>query len=219
MRILYYASLSSLFFSVSSVSQASTISISQPVVDRLLTAGDISFGEHGQTFTATGDYSIVAIDLFVQAIDGGNPNNIPGILPGTSFEITLFGFDFDEFRPAGPRLGQGSFLETELSETAQWIRVELDEPAPVTAGETYAFLIDPEEDPPQRRGANLYGFDISGEEYSDGTAYVLFPRTLDYQQRSSDLAFQIVTVPEPSSVLLILGGGFLFASRRTRCGI
>lgn len=171
-----------------------TVSISQPTFTAL---ADFAPAGFGQSFTASGTYSITAIDLYVSASSGG-----------TDATLRIYDYNSSLSLLGTVILGAGTFVEANLSTTPAWIRINLAAPVPVTSGDEYAFMVVAK-DPGGSTGWNNYGFNASNV-YSGGSRL-----GGNGSQGTSDLAFAVVTVPEPSSALLLMIG-FLALSGRTR---
>lgn len=177
--------------------KGTTVSISQPTFTGI---ADFSPSGFGQSFTANGDYLIVAIDLYISSSAGGS-------------DATLRLYDFNSSLPAlgTSVLGAGIFFEADLSVVPQWVRVELLSPIPVTNGNEYAFTIIAKDPGGSATGWNNYGVN-SSDVYSGGGRITISPVTV----RTTDLAFQVVTVPEPGTAILVAAGLLLGINRRAR---
>jgi hypothetical protein len=177
--------------------KGATVSISQPTFTGI---ADFSPSGFGQSFTANGDYSIVAIDLYISSSAGGS-------------DATLRLYDFNSSLPAlgASVLGTGTFFESDLNATPQWVRVELLSPVTVTNGNAYAFTIIAMDPGGSATGWNNYGVN-SSDVYAGGGRITVTPVSV----KTTDLAFQVVTVPEPGAVSLAALGILLGINRRTR---
>lgn len=174
-----------------------TVSLSQPTFTGL---ADFSSSGFGQSFTANGDYLIVAIDLYISSSAGGS-------------DATLSFYSFDSSLPAlgGSVLGTGTFLESDLSSSPQWVRVELFSAVPVINGNEYAFTIVAKDPGGSETGWNNYGVN-SSDVYSGGGRITVNPVAV----RTTDLAFQVVTVPESGTVCLAALAILIGINRRAR---
>ena len=178
-----------------SLAEGSTIAIHQP---DYLTLTDLPGVGFGQSFTANGTYSIVAIDVVVSASSGG---------VGVTVEVR----DFDASVPSlgASLLGSGTIRESQLSPVPAWVRVHLMAPVHVVQGGEYAFTLVADEPGSSETGYNRYGYNRN-DVYSGGR---YFPITLS--ARTSDLAFAII-VPEPSVWCFFGVGCVLWVSSRRR---
>jgi len=176
---------------------ASTVSISQPSFTGL---ADFAPSGFGQSFTANGDYSIVAIDLYISSSSGGSDG-------------TLRIYDFNSSLPAlgTSILGTGTFFEADLSLAPAWVRITLLSPIVVTKGNEFAFTIVAKDPGGSATGWNNYGVN-SSDVYPGGSRITVDPVTM----KTTDLAFQVVTIPEPSIVGIAAVGLFIGINRRTR---
>jgi len=197
MRIILAAIFSVTLGVFAPFAKGATVSISQPAFTGV---ADFSPSGFGQSFTANGDYLIVAIDLYVSSSSGGS-------------DATLRLYDFNSSLPAlgASVLGIGTFFESDLNAVPQWVRVELASPVPVVNGNEYAFTIVAKDPGGSATGWNNYGMN-SSDVYSGGGRINVSPVSV----RTTDLAFQVVTVPEPAPVSLALLGILLGINRRTR---
>jgi hypothetical protein len=84
----------------------------------------------GQSFTADGKYSIVAIDLYVSSSSGGSDAT-----------LRLYDFNSAPSTLGTEVLSSGTFLESALSRTPAWIRVELAKPVAASSGSKFAFTV------------------------------------------------------------------------------
>ena len=183
------------------IASAATVSISQPTFTGLADYAPTGFG---QSFTANGDYSIVAIDLYISASSGGS-------------DATLRIYDFNSsLSTLGPTvLGTGTFLETQLSTTPAWIRVNLSSPIAVSNSSEYAFTIIAKDPGGSATGWNNYGVN-SANVYAEGSRLNISSSSGAVSQGTPDLAFAVITVPEPSSFSLFALGVIAATNRRTR---
>lgn len=181
---------------------AATIVISQPAFTSL---SDLPPTGFGQSFTAGESYTITAINLYVSASAGGS-------------EFTLRLYDYDAAGPAlGTKiLGSSTFLEANLSAAADWKSVVLDSPVKVTAGKTYAFTIIAKDPGGSATGWNNYGRSAT-EAYPAGNLLGLSANGTP-NPVASDLAFQVVAIPEPGVSFLMSIAMVAAATRRTRHG-
>ena len=177
----------------------STISIFQPDFTAMT---DLPPSGFGQSFTANGNYSIVAIDLYVSASSGGSDATL-GIYTFNSSLLIL----------GTTALGTGTFLETEINRSPSWVRVHFSSPIPVNDGDEFAFTIVARDLAGGATGWNNYGYNRL-DVYAGGRHL-----PLSMTQQTSDLAFAVVTVPEPSSLFLFSFGLLYATSRRTIKGV
>jgi hypothetical protein len=169
---------------------ASTLSIKQESFTGLQDYQPTGFG---QSFTAEGKYSIVAIDLYVSSSSGGS-------------DATLRLYDFNSaLSTLGTEvLSSGTFLESALSGTPAWIRVQLAKPVVASSGRTFAFTVIAKDPGGSSTGWNNYGFNPNNV-YPGGGAFGGASGTVTV--RATDLAFRVVTVPvsvpEPAPLCLV----------------
>lgn len=178
---------------------ASSISIEQSSFTGLADYQPTGFG---QSFTANAKYPIVAIDLYVSSSAGGS-------------DVTLRLYDFNSsLSTLGTQvLSSGSFLESALKSTAAWIRVELAKPVTANLGGEYAFTVIAKDPGGSSTGWNNYGFNRNNV-YTGGSAFGGASGTV--RQGTTDLAFRIVTVPEPASACLVFISVLAWVTRSTR---
>lgn len=178
---------------------ASSISINQPSFTGLADYQPTGFG---QSFTAEGKYSIVAIELYVSSSSGGS--NATLRLHDFNSSLSLIGTEV---------LGAGSFLESALSRTPAWIRVELAKPVAAVSGTNFAFTVIAKDPGGTSTGWNNYGFNPNNV-YTGGSAFGGAGGTV--VQGSTDLAFRVVTVPEPTTGCLVSVAVLACGARRRR---
>jgi hypothetical protein len=178
---------------------ATTISIDQSTFTGLADYQPTGFG---QTFAVNGKYSIVAIDLYVSSSAGGS-------------DVTLRLYDFNSsLSTLGTTvLSSGSFLESALNPTAAWIRVQLAAPVPVNPGRNLAFTVIAKDPGGSSTGWNNYGFNPNNV-YAGGSAFGGASGSVNLG--STDLAFRVVTVPEPASACLVFVSSLALITRRKR---
>ena len=178
---------------------ASSISINQSSFTGLADYQPTGFG---QSFTANGKYSIVAVDLYISSSAGGS-------------DATLRLYDFNSsLSTLGTNvLSSGTFLESALSPAAAWIRVELANPVPAILGSNFAFTVIAKDPGGSSTGWNNYGFNPNNV-YSGGSAFGGASGSVN--QGTTDLAFRIVTVPEPASAYLISIASLALLTQRSR---
>jgi hypothetical protein len=197
-----HLALLALLLGLSAAAQAATIVISQPTSTSL---ADYSPTGFGQSFTANGTYSITAINLFISSSAGGS-------------DITLRLYDFDSLASTLGSVvrGSGILLESSLSPTAAWKTVTLATPVNVTSGATYAFTIIAKDPGGSATGWNNYGVN-SADVYAGGNRLNIGSGS-SVSKQVSDLRFQVVAVPEPSTLLIFAAAVTITATRRTRRG-
>lgn len=189
-----------LLFGASATVHAATIVISQPTSTTL---ADYSPTGFGQSFTANGNYSITAINLYISSSAGGS-------------DITLRLYDFDSLASTLGSVvrGSGILLESSLSPTAAWKTVTLATPVNVISGATYAFTIIAKDPGGSTTGWNNYGVN-SADVYTGGNRLNIGSGT-SVSKQVSDLRFQVVAIPEPSTPILFFVAVTITATRRTR---
>jgi hypothetical protein len=195
-----YIALLALLIGASATTQAATIVISQPTSTSL---ADYSPTGFGQSFTANGNYLITAFNLYISSSAGGS-------------DITLRLYDFDSLASTLGSVirGSGILLESSLSPTAAWKTVTLSTPVNVTSGATYAFTIVAKDSGGSATGWNNYGVN-SADVYAGGNSLNIGSGS-SVSKQASDLRFQVVAVPEPSTLMLFVAGVTITATRRTR---
>lgn len=191
-----------LILGATEISRAATIVISQPISTSL---ADYSPAGFGQSFTANGDYSITAINLYISSSSGGS-------------DITVRLYDFDSLASTLGSVvrGIGVLSESSLSPTAAWKTVTLAAPVDVVSGATYAFTIIAKDPGGSATGWNNYGVN-SADVYAGGNRLNIGSGS-SVSKQVSDLRFQVVAVPEPSTVMLLAAAITITASRRVRRG-
>ncbi len=194
--------LLALIFGSSGGSHAATTVISQPIFATLADYAPTGFG---QSFTANGNYSITAINLYISSSSGGS-------------DITLRLYDFDSLASTLGSVVQGSgiLLESSLSPTAAWKTVTLPLPVNVISGATYAFTIIAKDPGGSATGWNNYGVS-STDVYAGGNRLNLGSGS-SVSKQVSDLSFEVMAVPEPGASMLFAVAITITASRRTRRG-
>ena len=199
MKIRHLA-LFALLFGAIATAHAATIVISQPTSTSL---ADYSPTGFGQSFTANGNYSITAINLYISSSAGGS-------------DITLRLYDFDSLASTLGSVvrGSGILLESSLSPTAAWETVTFLTPVNVTSGATYAFNIVAKDPGGSATGWNNYGVN-SADVYAGGNRLNIGSGS-SVSKQASDLRFQVVAVPEPSTLMLFVAALSITATRRTR---
>ena len=148
-----HISLLALILGLAGGSHAATIVISQPTFTGLADYQPTGFG---QSFTANGNYSITAINLYISSSAGGS-------------DITLRLYDFNSLASTLGSVIQGSgiLLEPSLSPIAAWKTVALTSPVNVVSGATYAFTIIAKDPGGSETGWNNYGVN-SADVYAGG---------------------------------------------------
>jgi len=201
MKKLHFALLT-LILGLAGGTHAATIVISQPTFTTLADYAPTGFG---QSFTASSDYSITAINLYISSSFGGS-------------DITLRLYDFDSLasKLGSVVQGSGTLLESNLSPTVAWKTVTLTAPLNVVSGATYAFTIIAKDPGGSATGWNNYGVN-SADVYSGGNRLNIGSGGVVTKQ-VSDLSFQVVAVPEPSTSLLFAAAITLSIFSRTRRG-
>jgi hypothetical protein len=194
--------LIALILLLAGASHATTIMISQSTFTGLADYQPTGFG---QSFTANGDYSITAINLYISSSAGGS-------------DITLRVYDFNSLASTLGSVvrGSGVLLESSLSRTAAWKTVTLAAPVNVVPGVEYAFTIIAKDPGGSATGWNNYGFN-SADVYAGGNRLFLGSGSL-VARGIPDLSFEVLTVPEPSTLMLLAATLTISVSRRTRCG-
>ena len=188
---------------VSETSQAATIVISQPNFTRL---EDYQPSGFGQSFTASGNYSIGAINLYVSSSFGGS-------------DITLRLYDFNSLTSTlgGVVRGTGVLMESTLSNVGAWKTVSLEAPFKVSSGVTYAFTIIAKDPGGSATGWNNYGVSTT-DVYSGGNQLSLGSGN-SVTKQTADLSFQVVAVPEPNISALLAAAFMIGTTRRTIKGV
>lgn len=192
----YLVNVVALMLTMQSLSvHASNVVISQKDFDGLADYAPAGFGQY---FTANGNYIIIAIDLYISASSGGS-------------DATLNLYSFDSSIPdlGSTVLASGVFLESDLDSSPEWIRVEFDTPLSITDGLEYAFVVYAN-DPGGATGWNNYGSTTSNP-YLDGS--YISPGFLN--SSLNDLAFQIIAIPEPTTLFLSLSVAAALLQKRS----
>lgn len=181
-------------------SPAATVAISQPTFTSL---ADFSPSGFGQSFTASGNYSITAIKLYISSSAGGS-------------DITLRLYSFDSLASTLGTTVQasGKLLESSLSPTAAWKTVSFTTPVNVVSGATYAFTIIAKDPGGSATGWNNYG--VKSTNVYAGGSYLSIETGRSVSKQVSDLSFQVMAVPESSISLLLAAAIMITASRRAR---
>jgi hypothetical protein len=195
-----YIAVLALLIGASAPTQAATIVISQPTSTSF---ADYSPTGFGQSFTANGNYLITAFNLYISSSAGGS-------------DITLRLYDFDSLASTLGSVVRGSGIlhESSLSPTAAWKTVTLSTPVNVTSGATYAFTIVAKDPGGSATGWNNYGVN-SADVYAGGNRLNIRSGS-SVTKQASDLRFQVVAVPEPSTLMLFVAAVTITATRRTR---
>lgn len=176
---------------------AQTVLISQPSFGSLQ---DYSRAGFGQSFKATGDYSINAVDLYVSASYGGS-----------NVALKLYKFDPETSTLGKSILGTGTLFEADLSSSADWARITLDKSVELMDKQFYAFTLVAEDPGGIETGWNNYGVS-SSDVYLGGSRL-----SMSMVQYPTDLAFQVLFVPEPKVALLMFVGLLGVALFRAGC--
>lgn len=174
-----------------------TVLISQPTYTSL---SDFAPSGFGQSFTAGQNFSANAIDLYVSSSFGGS-----------DFTVRIFTFNTSNSTLGPTVLALGSHLEEDLSTSGAWARIELDKSLQFLSGQSYAFTVVASDPGGTATGWNNYGRN-SANVYPGGSYFGLIGGAVFPQ--SNDLAFQVVSVPEPK-VCLLLGFALLAFLRHT----
>ncbi len=195
-------SLLALILGLAGGSHAATTVISQPIFTTLADYAPTGFG---QSFTANGNYSITAINLYISSSSGGT-------------DITLRIYDFDSLASTLGSVVQGSgvLFESSLSPTAAWKTVTLSSLVNVVSGATYAFTIIAKDPGGSETGWNNYGVS-SADVYAGGNRLNLGSGS-SVSKQVSDLSFKVVAVPEPGAPMLFVAAITIATIRRTRRG-
>ncbi len=163
---------------------------------------------YGQTFTVT---SAVSIDALALAVRGGSG--------GADFTVELHRFDPLTRSVESLILGTASFSKSLVGVSdVSWIAMYFDKSTFTAAGETFAFVI---EHTSGGLGYNRYG-NSQANPYVGGNRLggYDFPASGWDQVStigSSDFAFEIISVPEPSGpIFYSVGFSCLFFRRRHR---
>jgi hypothetical protein len=191
-----------MIFGLASTSEGATIVISQPSFSSL---NDYSPTGFGQSFTATGTYQITSLDFYMSKSTGGS-----------DITVTLHTFDSLTSILGVTVLGSALLRESGISTTAAWTSIQFSSPISVQADSTYAFKIVAK-DPGGSTGWNNYG--AAASNVYIGGNFLNISTNGTVSKASSDLAFRVSAVPEPSSSLLVLVGLSVTATRRTRRSI
>lgn len=177
--------------------------ISQPTFTRLEDYQPTGFG---QSFTANGTYPVGAINLYISSSFGGS-------------DITLRLLEFNSLASTlgSSVLASGALKESALSPTGGWKTVSLETPYKVSSGASYAFTIIAKDPGGSATGWNNYGVSVT-DVYSGGNQLSIGSGN-PVTKQTSDLSFQIVLVPEPSTSLLFAAAAMVLSGRRTRHSI
>jgi len=197
-----HISLLTLIFGLAGESHAATVVISQPTFTGLADYQPTGFG---QSFTANGNYSITAINLYISSSAGGS-------------DITLRLYDFNSLAATVGSVVQGSgiLLESSLSTTAAWKTLTLTSPVNVVLGATYAFTIIAKDPGGSETGWNNYGVN-SADVYAGGNRLYLGSGN-SVIKGVPDLSFEVMAVPEPATGILFSIAITITAMSRTRRG-
>jgi len=197
-----HISLLTLIFGLAGESHAATVVISQPTFTGLADYQPTGFG---QSFTANGNYSITAINLYISSSAGGS-------------DITLRLYDFNSLAATVGSVVQGSgiLLESSLSPTAAWKTLTLTSPVNVVLGATYAFTIIAKDPGGSETGWNNYGVN-SADVYAGGNRLYLGSGN-SVIKGVPDLSFEVMAVPEPATGMLFSIAITITAMSRTRRG-
>jgi len=197
-----HISLLTLIFGLAGESHAATVVISQPTFTGLADYQPTGFG---QSFTANGNYSITAINLYISSSAGGS-------------DITLRLYDFNSLAATVGSVVQGSgiLLESSLSPTAAWKTLTLTSPVNVVLGATYAFTIIAKDPGGSETGWNNYGVN-SADVYAGGNRLYLGSGN-SVIKGVPDLSFEVMAVPEPATGILFSIAITITAMSRTRRG-
>ena len=195
-----HISLLALILGLAGGSHAATIVISQPTFTGLADYQPTGFG---QSFTANGNYSITAINLYISSSAGGS-------------DITLRLYDFNSLAATVGSVVQGSgiLLESSLSTTAAWKTLTLTSPVNVVLGATYAFTIIAKDPGGSETGWNNYGVN-SADVYAGGNRLYLGSGN-SVIKGVPDLSFEVMAVPEPATGMLFSIAITITAMSRTR---
>lgn len=186
----------------SGTTHAATTVISQPAFTTLADFAPTGFG---QSFTATGNHSITAINLYMSSSAGGS-----------DITLRLYSFDSQGSKLGNVGLATGYLRESELSPTPGWETVTLFSPFNIVRGATYAFTVIAKDPGGSATGWNNYG--VSPDAYAGGNSLSLGSGG-SVTKNTSDLTFQVVAVPEPATSSLLAAALSLTTFRRTRTRI
>jgi hypothetical protein len=181
------------------VTQAASVVISQPTFTSL---GDYAPTGFGQSFTSNGAYQIVALNLYMSSSSGGS-----------DITVTFHTFDSISSVLGATILGSATLRETSLSSTAAWKTITLTSPVAVQSGSTYAFKIVAK-DPGGSTGWNNYG--ASSTDVYGGGIRLNISTNGTVSKATTDLAFEILAVPEPCISILVVTSLVVASTRRTR---
>jgi hypothetical protein len=135
------------------------------------------------------------------------------VIGGADANLRIYDFNSSLSTLGSTVLGTGTFLETQLSSTPTWIRVNLSEPIRVSDSSEYAFTIIAKDPGGSATGWNNYGVN-SANVYADGSRLNISSSSGAISQGTPDLAFAVITVPEPSSISLAALGVIAATHRR-----
>jgi hypothetical protein len=181
------------------ITQAASVVISQPTFTSL---GDYAPTGFGQSFTSNGAYQIVALNLYISSSSGGS-----------DITVTFHTFDSISSVLGTAVLGSAILRETSLSSTAAWKSIAFTSPVPIQAGSAYAFKIVAK-DPGGSTGWNNYG--TSSTDVYGGGNRLNISTNGTVSKTTTDLAFEIVAVPEPCISILFVTSLAVASTRRTR---
>jgi PEP-CTERM motif len=153
---------------------------------------------------------ILTLLSFLQPLRG--EISTPSML-SKKIKVTFHTFDSLTSILAATVLGSGVLRESGISTTAAWTRIQTSEPISVRADTTYAFKVVGK-DPGGSTGWNNYS--AAASNVYIGGNFLTISTNGNVGKNNSDLAFRVSSVPEPSSILLVLVGLSLAAIRRTR---
>lgn len=190
-----------MIFGLAVTSEGATIVISQQSFSSL---NDYSPTGFGQSFTATGTYQVTSLDLYMSKSSGGS-----------DITVTLHAFDSLTSILGTTVLGSGVLRESGISTTAAWTSIQFSSPVSVQADSIYAFKIVAN-DPGGATGWNNYG--AAASNVYIGGNYLNISTNGTVSKSTSDLAFRVSAVPEPSSSLLVVAGLCIATTRRKRRG-
>lgn len=181
------------------ISQAASVVISQPIFNSL---GDFAPTGFGQSFTTNRADQIVAVNLYISSSSGGS-----------DITVTLHSFNSITSVLGTAVLGSATLRETSLSSTAAWKSIAFTSAVAAQAGSTYAFKIVAK-DPGGSTGWNNYG--TSSTDVYGGGNRLSISTNGTVSKATTDLAFQIVAVPEPGISVFLVTSLAVASSRRKR---